>query len=71
MIHHEQRCCFSRTVDARVDAKQNFAALQRQGVPSKLIIFPDEGHWVLKPQNSLLWYREFLGWPATYLKQRK
>jgi dipeptidyl aminopeptidase/acylaminoacyl peptidase len=44
-----------------------FTALQRQGVPSRLIIFPDEGHWVLKPQNSELWYHEFLGWLAKYL----
>jgi dipeptidyl aminopeptidase/acylaminoacyl peptidase len=44
-----------------------FTALQRQGVPSRLIIFPDEGHWVLKPQNSELWYREFLGWLAKWL----
>ncbi|HTS11236.1 MAG TPA: S9 family peptidase [Candidatus Limnocylindrales bacterium] len=45
-----------------------FSALQRQGVPSKLVIFPDEGHWVLKPQNSELWYKTFLGWLAQYLK---
>ncbi len=45
-----------------------FSALQRQGVPSKLLLFPDEGHWVLKPLNSELWYKTFLGWLATYLK---
>ncbi len=45
-----------------------FAALQRQGVPSKLIIFPDEGHWVLKAQNSQFWYKEFLGWLAKWLQ---
>ncbi|HUJ33391.1 MAG TPA: S9 family peptidase [Candidatus Acidoferrum sp.] len=45
-----------------------FSALQRQGVPSKLMIFPDEGHWVLKPQNSELWYKTFLDWLARYLK---
>lgn len=45
-----------------------FSALQRQGVPSKLVIFPDEGHWVLKPQNSEFWYKTFLDWAATYLK---
>lgn len=58
-------------LDFRVPYTQDlelFSALQRQGVPSKLIIFPDEGHWVLKPQNSRLWYREFLNWLATYLK---
>ncbi|HVB36305.1 MAG TPA: S9 family peptidase [Candidatus Acidoferrales bacterium] len=58
-------------LDYRVPYTQDlelFTALQRQDVPSKLIIFPDEGHWVLKPQNSRLWYHEFLGWLATYLK---
>jgi dipeptidyl aminopeptidase/acylaminoacyl peptidase len=47
---------------------QMFTALQRQGVPSKLLIFPDEGHWILKPQNSELWYKTVLDWLATYLK---
>jgi dipeptidyl aminopeptidase/acylaminoacyl peptidase len=41
---------------------QLFTALEAQKVPSKLIVFPDEGHWVLKPQNSLLWYRNFIEW---------
>jgi dipeptidyl aminopeptidase/acylaminoacyl peptidase len=47
---------------------QFFTALQRQGVPSKLVIFPDEGHWILKPQNSELWYKIFLDWLGKYLK---
>jgi dipeptidyl aminopeptidase/acylaminoacyl peptidase len=47
---------------------QFFTALQRQDVPSKLVIFPDEGHWILKPQNSELWYKLFFEWLATYLK---
>ena len=58
-------------LDFRVPYTQDlefFTALQVQGVPSKLVIFPDEGHWVLKPQNSELWYRTFLDWLATYLK---
>ena len=38
---------------------QLFTALQLQKVPSKLLLFPDEGHWILKPQNSLLWYKTF------------
>ena len=57
--------------DYRVPYTQSlelFSALQRQGVPSKLLIFPDEGHWVLKPQNAQLWYKTFLDWLATYLK---
>jgi dipeptidyl aminopeptidase/acylaminoacyl peptidase len=58
-------------LDFRVPYTQDlefFTALQRQGVPSKLLIFPDEGHWVLKPQNSELWYKTFLAWLAEYLK---
>lgn len=43
-------------------------ALQRQGVTSKLIFFPDENHWVLKPANSLRWYREVLNWIQTFTK---
>jgi len=50
------------------ESLQIFTALQRQGVPSKLLVFPDEGHWILKPQNSELWYKTFLDWLATYLK---
>lgn len=58
-------------LDFRVPYTQDlefFTALQRQGVPSKLLLYPDEGHWVLKPQNSELWYKTFLGWLAQYLK---
>ena len=57
--------------DYRVPYTQSlefFSALQRQGVPSKLVVFPDEGHWVLKPQNSQFWYKTFLDWLALYLK---
>jgi dipeptidyl aminopeptidase/acylaminoacyl peptidase len=58
-------------LDFRVPYTQSlelFNTLQREGVPSKLVIFPDEGHWVLKPQNSRFWYKTFLGWLAEYLK---
>src|SRR3954471_16229726 len=44
-----------------------FTALQRQGVPSRLIDFPDEGHWIGKPQNQRLWWGEALGWFKKYL----
>ena len=57
--------------DFRVPYTQSlefFNALQRQGVPSKLLVFPDEGHWVLKPQNSQFWYKTFLDWLALYVK---
>jgi dipeptidyl aminopeptidase/acylaminoacyl peptidase len=47
---------------------QLFTAVQRMGVDSKLLIFPDEGHWVLKPQNSQLWYHTVLDWLDKYLK---
>lgn len=57
--------------DYRVPYTQSlemFTALQVEGVPSKLVVFPDEGHWVLKPQNAEIWYKTFLDWLATYLK---
>ena len=40
----------------------SFTALQRREIPSKLLVFPDENHWVLKPKNSMQWYGEVLGW---------
>jgi dipeptidyl aminopeptidase/acylaminoacyl peptidase len=49
---------------------QLFTALQRQGVASKLLVYPDEGHWVLKPQNSELWYNTVLEWFDNHLKPR-
>lgn len=49
---------------------QLFTALQRQGVPSKLLIYPDEGHWILKPQNSELWYDTVMGWFDAHLKSK-
>jgi dipeptidyl aminopeptidase/acylaminoacyl peptidase len=49
-----------RVVDTQGMA--TFTALQRKGVPSRLLHFPDENHFVLKPQNSQLWHREVLGW---------
>ena len=47
---------------------QLFTALQRMGVESKMLMFPDEGHWVLKPQNSQLWHHTVLDWLDKYLK---
>ncbi|KXH27971.1 prolyl oligopeptidase [Colletotrichum salicis] len=43
-----------------------FNVLQARGVPSKLLMFPDENHWVLKPENSLVWHSEVLGWINKY-----
>ena len=57
-------------LDFRVPYAENlsmFTALQRQGVPSRLVLFPDEGHWILKPQNQRLWWSEVQGWMAKYL----
>jgi dipeptidyl aminopeptidase/acylaminoacyl peptidase len=50
------------------ESLQLFTALQKKGVPSRLLLFPDEGHWILKPQNSQLWYNTVLGWFDKYLK---
>jgi dipeptidyl aminopeptidase/acylaminoacyl peptidase len=48
-----------------------FAALQRRGVPSELLVFPDENHWVLKPKNSQQWHETVLGWLDRWLRQGK
>jgi dipeptidyl aminopeptidase/acylaminoacyl peptidase len=59
-------------LDYRVPLDQGlqlFSALQRRGVPSKLLLFPDEGHWVLKPQNSKVWHETVLGWFDQWLKK--
>jgi pimeloyl-ACP methyl ester carboxylesterase len=57
--------------DYRLDVSEGFqlfTALQRLGVPSRMLYFPDEGHWVLKPQNSQLWYREVGDWCDRWTK---
>mgnify|MGYP000017529458 FL=1 len=48
-----------------------FTALQRRGIDSKLLVFPDENHWVLKPANSLMWHHTVIGWLDQYLKPKK
>jgi dipeptidyl aminopeptidase/acylaminoacyl peptidase len=45
-----------------------FTALQRRGIPSKFLYFPDENHWVLKPQNSILWHETVIGWLNQWTK---
>lgn len=58
-------------LDYRVPVDQGlqlFTALRRNGVPSKALVFPDEGHWVLKPANSKRWHEEVFNWLKTYLK---
>ena len=52
-------------MDYRVPVDQGmgaFNAAQMMGVPSRLLIFPDENHWILKPQNALMWHREYFRW---------
>jgi len=59
-------------LDYRLDVSQGFELftyLQRLKVPSKMLYFPDEGHWVLKPQNSQLWWKTVNEWVDSYLKK--
>jgi dipeptidyl aminopeptidase/acylaminoacyl peptidase len=61
-------------LDYRVPVGQGmqlFTALQLQKVPSKLLLFPDEGHWINKPQNARLWYRSFLDWIGEWTAKPK
>ncbi len=50
------------------EALQLFTTLQRLEVPSRLVYFPDEGHWINRPANAALWYREFLEWMNRWVK---
>ena len=56
-----------RVVDTQ--GMSTFTALQRKGIPSRFLYFPDENHWVLKPANSILWHETVLGWMDRWLKQ--
>ena len=59
-------------LDFRVPTSEGialFTMLQRRGIPSKLLMFPDEGHWVLKPANSEFWHQTVFAWLAEYLKK--
>ena len=62
-IHGEKdyRILYSQAVAA-------FNAAQLRGIPSELLLFPDENHWVTKPQNSIMWQRRFFGWLDRWLK---
>jgi len=58
-------------LDYRLDVSEGyqlFTTLQRMKVPSKMLYFPDEGHWVLKPQNSQLWYKTVNDWVDEWTK---
>ncbi len=57
-------------LDYRVHEGQGlgmFTSLQRKGIPSRYVFFPDEGHWITKPANRIVWWREVLGWLDKYL----
>ena len=59
-------------LDFRVVETQGFStftALQRKGIPSKLLYFPDENHWVLQPHNSILWHDTVIGWLDQWVKK--
>jgi len=56
-----------RVVDTH--GMSTFTALQRRGIPSKLLHFPDENHWVLKPANSILWHETVIGWLDQWTKK--
>ena len=53
------------------EAFSTFNALQRLGIPSKLLYFPDESHWVQKPQNSRLWHETVLQWLDKWTRTRR
>ena len=60
--------------DYRLDVSEGFqlfTTLQRLGIPSKMLYFPDEGHWVLKPQNSRLWYKTVNDWVDQWCKRNR
>jgi dipeptidyl aminopeptidase/acylaminoacyl peptidase len=58
-----------RLVDAEGIA--TFTALQRRGIPSQLLYFPDENHWILKPKNSILWHDTILAWLDKWLRAER
>ena len=63
--------CIHGEKDYRILASQGMAAFNAaklRGIPAELLIFPDENHWVLKPQNGILWQRTFFNWLDRWLK---
>ena len=64
--------CIHGEKDYRINANQGFGAFnaaRMRGIPAELLIFPDENHWVLKPQNGVLWQRTFFSWLDKWLKK--
>ena len=63
--------CIHGEMDYRINANQGFGAFNAarlRGIPAELLIYPDENHWVLKPQNGVLWQRTFFEWLDKWLK---
>ena len=58
----------STTASPTTQGIATFTALQRRGIPSQFLYFPDENHWVLKPANSILWHDTVLAWLDRWLK---
>jgi len=68
---HTPILCIHGGMDFRVPLDEGMAAFncaQMMGVPSKLIVFPEENHWVLQPQNALFWHREYYKWLDQWCK---
>ena len=64
--------CIHGEKDYRINANQGFGAFnaaRMRGIPAELLLFPDENHWVLKPQNGVLWQRTFFSWLDKWLKK--
>lgn len=64
--------CIHGEKDYRINANQGFGAFNAarlRGIPAELLIFPDENHWVLKPQNGILWQRTYFKWLDRWLKK--
>ena len=68
---HTPILCIHGMMDYRIPYEQGMAAFnaaQMMGVPSRLVVFPQENHWILQPQNSLYWHREFYSWLEKWCK---
>ena len=68
---HTPILCIHGMMDFRIPYEQGMAAFnaaQMMGVPSKLVVFPEENHWILQPQNSLYWHRVFYDWLDRWMK---
>ena len=68
---HTPILCIHGGMDFRIPYTQGMAAFnaaQMMGVPSKLVVFPEENHWILQPQNALYWHRTYFDWLDRWCK---